>query len=137
MLLKYSRKHRASIYHPATIDDLPFEVLRELEPRDLGAPSRVNRSWRPAAQDVQRSRLFIEREVYSLMCGIQLTRVVFGYEAYSIKHLDLKLRLVKRMHIPILARLASPTLRTLELYLYGEESGICYAILFRSILLSM
>jgi hypothetical protein len=133
MLLKYARRQRASIYHTATIDDLPFEVLREaflyLEPEDLVAPSCVNRSWRPTAQDVQRSRFVVEKEDYSLMCGIQLSRIVFGYEAYSIKHLDLKLRLVDRMHIPILARLASPTLRTLELDLYGVESGICYAIL--------
>jgi hypothetical protein len=109
MLLKYARKQRASIYHPATIDDLPFEVLREaflfLKMEDLVAPSRANRSWRPAAQDVQRSRFQIDHRlgesmVASLLCGIQLTRIVFVYEAYSIKHLDIELGLVDRMHIP-------------------------------------
>jgi hypothetical protein len=66
----------------------------------------------------------------SLLCGIQLTRTVFVYEAYSIKHLDIELRLVDRMHIPILARLVAPNLRTLKIhFVYGEEAGICYAIL--------
>jgi hypothetical protein len=133
-LLKYARKQRASIYHPATIDDLPFEVLREaflyLKLEDLVSPSRVNRSWRPAAQNLQRSRLVVENEVYSLMCGIQLTRIVFGYEAYSIKHLELYLRLIDPEHIPILSRLLSPTLHTLDLdFEEVEESEVCYAIL--------
>jgi hypothetical protein len=113
MLLKYARKQRASIYHTATIDDLPFEVLRELfvylKPEDLVAPSRVNRSWRPAAQDVQRAQLRIfeggnESLDASLMCGIQLTRIVFGYESFSIKHLELDLKMVAREYIPILSR---------------------------------
>jgi hypothetical protein len=132
MLLKYARKQRASIYHHATIDDLPFEVLREaflyLKPKDLVAPSRVNRSWRPAAQDVQRAKLRIGvgfRGILraSLMCGIQLTRIVFVYEAFSIKHLDIELRLVAREYIPILARLVSTTLRTLELRFDGERGS--------------
>jgi hypothetical protein len=127
MLLKYARKQRASIYHPATIEDLPFEVLREaflyLEPEDLVSPSRVNRSWRPAAQDVQRSRLVVDKEDNSLMCGIQFTRIVFGYESFSIKHLKLYLRLDDPGHIPILSRLASSTLQTLHLIFAGARGS--------------
>jgi hypothetical protein len=139
MLLKYARKQRTFIYHPATIDDLPFEVLREaflyLEPEDLVAPSRVNRSWRPAGQDVQRAQLKIKKGHLetlnaSLMCGIQLSRIVFGYEAYSIKHLELDLELVNREYVPILARLVSSTLCTLEIsFINVGEAGGCYAIL--------
>jgi hypothetical protein len=135
----YARKQRASIYHPATIDDLPFEVLREvfvyLEPKDLVAPSRVNRSWRPAAQGVQRAQLKIkrghlERLNASLLCGIQLSRIVFGYEAYSIKHLVIDLRLVGQDNIPILARLVSTTLHTLEATFYNSGGYVVhYAIL--------
>jgi hypothetical protein len=140
MLLKYARKQRASIYHHATIEDLPFEVLREaflyLEPADLDSPSRVNRSWRPAAQDVQRAQLMISPWGFrksldaSFLCGIQLTRIVFGYEAYSIKHLELNLRSVNRDYIPAISRLISPTLLSLELdFEEEEESGVCYSIL--------
>jgi hypothetical protein len=139
MLLKYARKQRASIYHPATIEDLPFEVLREallyLKPRDLVAPSRVNRYWRPAAQDVQRAQLRIiegGNEILdaSLMSGIQLSRIVFGSDAFSIKHLVIDLRLVDQDNIPILARLVSHTLRNLELnFDEGEESESHYATL--------
>jgi hypothetical protein len=139
MLLKYARKQRASIYHSATIDDLPFEVLREaflyLKLKDLVSPSRVNRSWRPAAQDVQRAQLKIARwergrmDVSSL-CGIQLTRIVFGSEAYSIKHLNLDLGLLDGEHIHILAQLVSTALRTLELSFYDSGGSVVhYAIL--------
>jgi hypothetical protein len=133
MLLKYARKQRASIYHHATIDDLPFEVLREsflyLEPADLVSPSRANRSWRPTAQDVQQSRFVVEKEDYSLLCGIQLTRIAFGYDAYSIKHLVIDLYSVNRNYIPILARLVSPTLRTLDLDYFGVETSSHYVAL--------
>jgi hypothetical protein len=139
MLLKYARKQRASIYHSATIDDLPFEVLREaflyLKPEDLVSPSRVNRSWRPAAQDVQRARLQIDfntrkRLGTSFMCGSQLSRIVFGYEAFSIKHLVFDVRLVDQEYIPILSRLFSTTLCTLEVsFTRDDESESCYEIL--------
>jgi hypothetical protein len=136
MLLKYARKQRASIYHTATIDDLPFEVLHEaflyLEPKELVAPSRVNRSWRPAAQDVQRAQLkfaYGEKLDASLLCGIQLTRIVFGYESFSIKHLTLNLRMVDQEYIPILAQLVSSSLRTLDLSFLGVESETHYEIL--------
>jgi hypothetical protein len=133
MLLKYARKQRASIYHPATIDDLPFKVLREaflyLIPEDLVDPSRVNRSWRPAAQDVQRAQLKIaygEKLDARLLCGIQLTRIVFGYKSFSIKHLVIDLRFVKRAHIPTLTRLVSPTLHTLEINFSGDRQSIVH-----------
>jgi hypothetical protein len=128
MLLKYARKQRASIYHPATIDDLPFEVLREaflyLDTEDLTSPSRVNRSWRPAAQDVQKSKLMIspwdgKRLDASLMCGIQLSRIVFGCDAFSIKHLTIDVCRFDRDYLPILARLISTTLRSLDISFNG------------------
>jgi hypothetical protein len=120
MLLKYFRKQRATIYHPATIDDLPFEVLRKaflyLDSEDLDSPSRVNRSWRPAAQDVQRARLEIIYSLdASLLCGIQLSRIVFGYESFSIKHLELNDLGSKLEYVTILARSVSTTLRNLKI----------------------
>jgi hypothetical protein len=54
----YYRKQRASIYHPATIGDIPQEVLRKafiyLLPgkAELVAPSEACRAWRPVAQDL-------------------------------------------------------------------------------------
>jgi hypothetical protein len=134
MLLKYARKQRASVFNQATIDDLPFEVLRKafiyLEPADLVSPSRVNRSWRPAAQDVQRAKLMIspwdlrKRLDASFMCGIQLSRIVFGYEAFSIKHLCLDLRYAEREFVPILTRLVASTLRNLELFFNNMGGSI-------------
>jgi hypothetical protein len=139
MLLKYARKQRASIYHPATIDDLPFEVLREafvyLKTEDLVSSSRVNRSWRPAAQDVQRSQLIISKDHREsldpkrLLCGIQLTRIVFGYNVFSIKHLVIDLGFGNRAYIPILARMVAPNLRTLELDYFGVETSSHYVAL--------
>jgi hypothetical protein len=139
MLLRYARKQRASVFKPATIDDLPFEVLREaflyLAPEDLVSPSHVNRSWRPVAQDVQRAQLNTakgESECMdgSFMCGIQLSRIVFGNESFSIKHLNFVLSFVSQEYVTILARLVSPTLRTLELRFDGERgSASHFAIL--------
>jgi hypothetical protein len=55
---------------------------------------------------------------------------VFGYEAHSIKHLELYLGLIDCAYVPILSRSLSPTLHTLDLdFEEEEESGVCYSIL--------
>jgi hypothetical protein len=95
------------------------KALLYLESEELESQSRVNRSWRPAAQDVQRTRLQIiyrHRETLdaSLICGIQLSRIVFGYESFSIKHLELEL--VGQEYVTILDQLVSTTLRNLKIY---------------------
>jgi hypothetical protein len=61
----YARPHRGSIYEPATIHDIPQEVLEKslflLLPsiKDLVAASSACRAWRPVAQKLIHSRLTI------------------------------------------------------------------------------
>jgi hypothetical protein len=66
--------------------------------------------------------------VNRLLCGIQLARIVFGYESFSIKHLVIDLSSVDRDCVPILARLVSLTLYVLDLS-YDDEEESNYAIL--------
>ena len=133
--MRYYRNHRDSIYHQATIGDIPFEVLREafiyLDPKDLVSSSCVNRAWRPAAQDVQRSRLIVSRGgqdctiLYpSWFCGVQLSRFVYGGAFWSIKSLKLDIDRIDPAFIHILARLISSTLCTLSLDF--SQSGFHY-----------
>jgi hypothetical protein len=71
----YTRPHRGSIYEPATIHDIPQEVLEKslilLLPsiRDLVAASLACLAWRPVAQKLIHSRLKIrDWRVESLVC---------------------------------------------------------------------
>jgi hypothetical protein len=58
----YARPHRGSIYEPATIHDIPQEVLEKSliyllsKLEDLVSASSACRAWRPVAQKLIHSR---------------------------------------------------------------------------------
>jgi hypothetical protein len=82
----YARHQRASIYHPATIGDIPQEVLRNafiyLLPGkyDLVAPSVTCRAFRHVALELMYShRIFGEdHKIERIACGSRLKSLVFG-----------------------------------------------------------
>jgi hypothetical protein len=93
----YFRRQRATIYDPAAIDDLPFEVIKKclgyLLPRgrfDLVASISVRRSWRLAAQELLRTLVFENmKRIESSLCGLMLRSLVFGFMRISITNLVL------------------------------------------------
>jgi hypothetical protein len=133
----YSRPHRNSIYEPATIHDIPFEVLRESflhllkwVGTDLVAASLACRAWRVVALDLMNSRkTFGEGEsIERYVCGLHLRSIV-GLESCTIKRLDLDLKLVGEECIPFIAGVVSPTLSSLLIGCDGVDSSECYEAL--------
>jgi hypothetical protein len=134
----YTRPHRNSIYQPATIHDIPFEVLREsflylLKKRgsDLVAASLACRAWRVVALDVMNSRKRFREEgerFERVICGLHLRSIV-GLECYTIKQLVLDLKLVGKGFIPFIAGVVSPTLSSLLIGCDGVDSSECYEVL--------
>jgi hypothetical protein len=140
----YFRKQRASIYHPATIGDIPQEVLRKafiyLFPgeADLVAPSEACRAWRPVAQDLMYSRVKFgykgRKDVEVFVCGIHLQSLVFGLGIVSINRLELDMRFVTRENALLLAQIVAHSLSSLNLKCFDEVSGRlpsfeCYEIM--------
>jgi hypothetical protein len=131
----YFRLQRATIYDPATIDDLPFEVLKKclgyLLPRgrlDLVASSSVRRSWRPPAQELLRTlALSNEARIESSLCGLLLHSIVDGFKSFSIKNLTLDLHVIGIDYIPMIVRFVAPTLSSLYLTFIPLQSS--YSIL--------
>jgi hypothetical protein len=119
----YFRRQRATIYHPATIDDLPFEVLRKslghLLPRgrlDLVASSFVSRSWRLAAQELLRFLAFANMQrIEGSLSGLVLYSIVLGFKSFSITSIILFLSTIEKDYIPLIAQFVSPTLYSLKL----------------------
>jgi hypothetical protein len=85
----YTRPHRNSIYEPATIYDIPLEVLRESflllskeVSSDLASPSLACRAWRVVALDLMNFRkIFVDERdiierVASFLCGKHLRSIV-------------------------------------------------------------
>jgi hypothetical protein len=137
----YTRPHRNSIYEPATIHDIPFEVLREsflyllnLLGSDLSSPSLACRAWRVVALDVMNSRkIFIHGQgnIESVISGLHLRSIVV-LERCTIKHLIIILEFVAREHIPMMARLAAHSLSSLALCFndrVADQSSVCYEVL--------
>jgi hypothetical protein len=130
----YSRPRRSSIYEPATIHDIPQEVLEYslilLLPsiKDLVAASSACRAWRPVAQKLIHSRVKIgHRRVESLVCGYQLNSLVFGPLSFQISSLSLQLYRIGKGYIPMIAQIVAPTLSTLDITLNGgEDVSVCY-----------
>jgi hypothetical protein len=127
----YTRPHRNSIYEPATIHDIPFEVLQEsflylLKEfgSDLSSPSLACRAWRVAAIDLMNSRKrFVNRDrerVSPFLCGVHL-RFIVGLEVATIKHLLINLEFVKRF-APLARSVSSLTIACNEM----GRSRVCY-----------
>jgi hypothetical protein len=137
----YSRIQRASIYHPATIGDIPQEVLRKafiyLMPgeSDLVAPSESCRAWRPVAQELMYSRQRFDEEsgIDRFICGFHLQSLVFGLGSVSINRLEIEF--VRKEEIHLLTRLASPSLSSIDLDFLSSDGILrkspsdCYATL--------
>jgi hypothetical protein len=134
----YTRPHRNSIYEPATIHDIPFEVLRESFihlvkkfDHDLASPSLACRAWRVVALDMMNSRnRFIEGEgdIESFVSGLHLRSIV-GLERCTIKHLTIDLEFIEKEFIPIIARFLASTLSNLALWFKdqdADQSSDCY-----------
>jgi hypothetical protein len=98
MAVVYSRPHRSSIYEPASIHDIPPEVLEivlqfvrfdDLFP--FYSFGLVARAWLPVVQIMMTSRASVHylRPVLSRICGMHLMSIVSGFELYSVKTLSL------------------------------------------------
>jgi hypothetical protein len=121
----YYRKQRASIHHPATIGDIPQEVLRKafiyLVPGEsvLVAPSKACRAWRPVAQGLMHSRQKFGhdgcKDADRFLCGLHLHSLVFGMGNVSINRLDIVVGIFGKDKSLLLAQLLSPTLSVLSL----------------------
>jgi hypothetical protein len=138
----YSRPHRNSIYEPATIHDIPFEVLRKSflhllkdVGSDLASPSLACRAWRVVALGLMNSRKrFIEGQgrIESFISGLHLRSIV-GLERCTIKHLEIDLEFVAKEYIDILASYTSRTLSYLSISVDdrgADYSSVCYDALY-------
>jgi hypothetical protein len=133
----YSRPHRSSIYEPATIHDIPQEVLEKsliiLLPsiKDLFAASEACRAWRPVAQKLIHSRVKIghrnRKRVEDMICGYILNSLVFGSSSIQISTLSLELDYIGKEYIPLIAQIVAPNLTSLDLVFNGDEDvSACY-----------
>jgi hypothetical protein len=119
----YARHQRASISDPATIGDIPQEVLRKafiyLLPgeADLIASSEACRAWRPVAQELIHSRQKLSEGLRfeRFVCGLHLQSLVFGMRSLSIKRLELKIEFVGEENIVLLVRGVAHSLSSLHL----------------------
>jgi hypothetical protein len=133
----YARPHRGSIYEPATIHDIPQEVLEKslilLLPstNDLVAASLACRAWRPVAQKLIHSRVKIDyRRVESQISGYRLNSLVFGSSSFQISALFLELFAIGKDYIPMIAQIVAPTLSSLRLVFNGDDDvSVCYETL--------
>jgi hypothetical protein len=134
----YSRPHRNSIYEPATIHDIPFEILREsflylLKEfgSDLAFPSLACRAWRLVALNLMNSRkgFFYGRgSIESFISGLHIRSIV-GLERCTIKHLTIDLEFIAKEYVDILARVSASTLSSLNLMFEerdADQSSDCY-----------
>jgi hypothetical protein len=142
MGVEYDRIQRPSIYHPATIGDIPFEVIQKalllLEDDDLVSASLSCRAWRQAAVELilaQSIYFYDEQAIEKFVCGMQLKSIVFGFKQYSIKRLVLIMPRIGIEHVRVMAKTVAPTLSTLRLQFddpeeEDEESVLnCYKVL--------
>jgi hypothetical protein len=118
---------RPSIYYPASIGDIPFEViqkaLRLLEDDELVAASLSCRAWRQAAAEliVAQKEFDNDQAMERFVCGMMLKSIVFGFEQYSIKRLGLIMHRIGIEHVRLMAKTVAPTLSTLSLQFHDPE----------------
>jgi hypothetical protein len=134
----YTRPHRNSIYEPATIHDIPYEVLRKSFllllkhfDHDLASPSLACRAWRVVALGVMNScKIIVEGQgrIESFACGLHLRSIV-GLERCTIKNLVLDFDLVGKEYIPLIARFAATTISSLLISCCRINSSECYEAL--------
>jgi hypothetical protein len=136
----YTRPHRNSIYDPASIHDIPFEVLRESFLRllkefgsDLASPSLACRAWRVVALGLMNSRkIYLEGRgrIDSFISGLHLRSTV-GLERCTITHIILDLEFVAKEYFDIIARFISLSLSSLVFWFEDREdqSSVCYEAL--------
>jgi hypothetical protein len=139
MRFLYARQQRASIYQPATIGDIPKEVMRKafiyLLPgqADLVAPSEACRAWRPIVQEIMYScQAFGDRwrkDFERFLCGFYLQSLVFGVGSVSINRLKLDTRSMTRENTLILAQIVAPSISSLTLSGDRLPSMDCYAVM--------
>jgi hypothetical protein len=117
----YDRTQRPSINHNATIGDIPFEVIQKAL-RLLGRADRVSaslssRAWRQSAVEliVARKRFNNEQAMGRFISGMMLKRIVFGFEQYSIKKLNIDMRRIGIDYLCVMAQTVAPTLSILGL----------------------
>jgi hypothetical protein len=120
----YSRPHRNSLNEPATIYDIPFEVLKESfiflvkqYGSDLVSASLTCRAFRAVAFELMNSRRIFDEEcegIERVICGLQLRSIV-GLEMCTIKHLIVDIGFVGKEYIPLIAHCVAPTLSSLGL----------------------
>jgi hypothetical protein len=127
MGVEYDRIQRKSIYHPATIGDIPFEVIQNSF-LPLGPASLSCRAWRQTAVEVILAKKGFEdeREMGRFICGMQLKTIVSGFEQNSIKKLELDMIQVGADHVRMIAPFVASTLSTLHLKFKNprlEEDG--------------
>jgi hypothetical protein len=86
MGVEYDRIQRESIYHSATIGDIPFEVIQKalclVGRADLVSASLSCRAWRQAASEliIAKKRFADQQTVERFFCGMQLKSIVFRFE---------------------------------------------------------
>jgi hypothetical protein len=142
MGVDYERIQRPSIYHTATVGDIPFEViqraLRLLDRDDLVSASLSCRAWRQATVELTVAQKCFndEQAMESFFCGMILKSIVFGFDQYSIKSLDLDLNRVGIDYIRVMAQVVATSLSSLCLRFEDtaeedeEESDLdCYEVL--------
>jgi hypothetical protein len=133
MGVEYDRIERESINHPATIGDIPFEVIKNAlrhlirsygREDDLVYASLSCRAWRQAAAELilDMKRFVNSRAIESFACGMMLKNLVFGFDQYSIKKLDLEIP-IEVDHAYMMAQVVSRTLSSLSLYFVNDEDG--------------
>jgi hypothetical protein len=121
MGIDYCRTQRPSIKHPATIGDIPFEVIKKafllLGREDLVSASLSCRAWRQAGVEPLVSYKYFDnqREIERFFCGMQLKKIVFGFDQYTIKQLDLIMLRVGIEYARVLADAAAHTLTSLRI----------------------
>jgi hypothetical protein len=139
MGVNYYRIERESIYHPATIGDIPFEVIQKalrllIHPRgrqvDLVSASLASRAWSQAAAEliVEGKSFYNVHSMVKLFCGMQLKTIVCGFDQYPIKKLELCVYRVGEGYIRLIAKAVSSSLSFLILLCGSAPFKKCYEV---------
>jgi hypothetical protein len=135
MLISCIYRKRNSVYAPATVYDLPPDVIMKfltyLLPRrvDLVASTLVCRSWHVFGRRLLNCKVLLDHRSISRLCGMQLKSILLGVDALKVVCLDVKLRNIGEECLRAIARLVSPFLYFLRYNFYGMSAKGCFEIL--------